>query len=112
MPTSGTVPVEWLNYFCEEKSSRGGNKDTLTLNFQNPCLRQGFLFDVDSRLLQDDLELWMNAAMTDKDDLVEQVFAKYQSYCRQIGITPAEMMQQAYRSHLKSLTTEQLRAKL
>jgi hypothetical protein len=54
----------------------------------------------------------MNAAMTDKDDLVEQVFAKYQSYCRQIGITPAEMMQQAYRSHLKSLTTEQLRAKL
>ena len=52
----------------------------------------------------------MNAAMTDKDDLVEQVFAKYQSYCRQIGITPAEMMQQAYRSHLKSLTTEQLRA--
>jgi hypothetical protein len=42
----------------------------------------------------------MDIAMTEKDDLVEQVF------------TPAEMMQQAYLSHLKSLTTEQLRAKL
>ena len=44
MSTSGTVPVESLNYLREEKSSRGGNKDTLTLIFQNPCLWRGFLF--------------------------------------------------------------------
>ena len=54
----------------------------------------------------------MDIAMTEKDDLVEQVFAKYRAYCREIGITPAEMMQQAYLSHLKSLTTAQLKAKL
>ena len=51
-------------------------------------------------------------AMTEKETLVNQVFAKYRSYCSQIGITPAEMMQQAYLSHLRKLTTEQLRAKL
>ena len=54
----------------------------------------------------------MDALMTEKEKLVEQVFAKYHAYCRQIGITPAEMMQQAYLSHLKSLTTEQLQEKL
>ena len=54
----------------------------------------------------------MEGSMTEKETLVEQVFAKYRSYCKDIGITPAEMMQQAYLSHLKSLTTEQLKAKL
>ena len=54
----------------------------------------------------------MEGSMTEKETLVEQVFAKYRSYCEDIGITPAEMMQQAYLSHLKSLTTEQLKAKL
>ena len=51
-------------------------------------------------------------SMTEKETLVDQVFAKYRAYCQQIGITPAEMMQQAYLSHLNSLTTEQLREKL
>ncbi len=50
--------------------------------------------------------------MTEREALVDQVFAKYRAYCKQIGITPADMMQQAYLSHLKSLTTEQLKAKL
>ena len=50
--------------------------------------------------------------MTEKEHLVDQVFAKYRSYCREIGITPAELMQKAYLSHLKSLTTEELKAKL
>ena len=50
--------------------------------------------------------------MNEKETLVEQVFAKYRAYCKDIGITPAEMMQQSYLSHLKSLTTEQLKAKL
>ena len=50
--------------------------------------------------------------MAEKDNLVEQVYAKYRSYCKDIGITPAEMMQQAYLRHLKSLTTDQLKAKL
>ena len=44
MATSGTVPVESLNYLGEEKSSRSGNKDTLLLIFRNPCLWRGFLF--------------------------------------------------------------------
>ena len=50
--------------------------------------------------------------MSDKENLVEQVFAKYRSYCNNIGITPAEMMQQAYLKHLQSLSIEQLKAKL
>tara|TARA_B100000073_G_scaffold284738_1_gene246087 strand:+ start:775 stop:939 length:165 start_codon:yes stop_codon:yes gene_type:complete len=54
----------------------------------------------------------MEGSMTEKETLVAQVFAKYRSYCKDIGITPAEMMQQAYLSHLKSLTTEELKAKL
>ncbi len=54
----------------------------------------------------------MDGSMTDKESLVEQVFAKYRSYCKEIGITPAEMMQQAYLSHLKGLTMDQLKAKL
>tara|TARA_B100001173_G_scaffold190828_1_gene164721 strand:- start:676 stop:1011 length:336 start_codon:yes stop_codon:yes gene_type:complete len=111
MPTSGTVPLKWLNLSCEEKSSRGGNKDTLTLIFQSPCLRRGFLFDHQNQI-QQLLQRSMEGSMTEKERLVEQVFAKYRSYCKDIGITPAEMMQQAYLSHLKSLTTEQLKAKL
>ncbi len=111
MPTSGTVPVEWLNLICEEKSSRSGNKDTLALSFQNPCLRRGFLF-ADQNQFQRILQRSMEGSMTEKETLVAQVFAKYRSYCKDIGITPAEMMQQAYLSHLKSLTTEELKAKL
>jgi hypothetical protein len=79
---------------------------------RTPAFGGGFFLLFAQRLLQDGLPLWMDIAMTEKDDLVEQVFAKYRAYCREIGITPAEMMQQAYLSHLKSLTTEQLRAKL
>ena len=54
----------------------------------------------------------MERSMSDKETLVEQVFAKYRSYCKNIGITPAEMMQQAYLQHLQSLSIEQLKAKL
>ena len=54
----------------------------------------------------------MERSMSDKENLVEQVFAKYLSYCKDIGITPAEMMQQAYLKHLQSLSIEQLKAKL
>ena len=50
--------------------------------------------------------------MTDQEMLVGIAYEKYQSYCREIGIQPAEMMQQAYLSHLRSLTTEQLEKKL
>ena len=42
MSTSGTVPVESLNYLREEKSSRGGNKDTLRWSFRTPALGGGF----------------------------------------------------------------------
>jgi hypothetical protein len=54
----------------------------------------------------------MERSMSDKENLVEQVFAKYRSYCKDIGITPAEMMQQAYLKHLQSLSVDQLKAKL
>ena len=46
---TGTVPLKWLGCSSEEKSSRGGNKDTLPQRFQNPCLWRGFLFDRSSR---------------------------------------------------------------
>ncbi len=83
------------------------------MNFQNPCLWRGFLFWFSShRLLQIVLQRLMEGSMSDKESLVEQVFAKYRSYCKEIGITPAEMMQQAYLKHLQSLTTDQLKAKL
>ena len=80
------------------------------MDFQSPCLRRGFLFAYQKQI-QQVLQLY-GGSMTEKETLVEQVFAKYRSYCNEIGITPAEMMQQAYLSHLKSLTTEQLKAKL
>ena len=50
--------------------------------------------------------------MDERENLVNQVFDKYRVYCREIGITPAEMMQEAYLRHLKSRTTEQLKEKL
>ena len=81
------------------------------MNFQDPCLWRGFLF-AHQKQIQQILQRSMDGSMTEKETLVEQVFAKYRSYCNEIGITPAEMMQQAYLSHLKSLTTEQLKAKL
>ena len=79
--------------------------------FRTPAFGGGFFF-ADQTQLQRILQRSMEGSMTEKETLVEQVFAKYRSYCKDIGITPAEMMQQAYLSHLKSLTTEQLKAKL
>ena len=67
---------------------------------------------IDQNPFQFRFQCSMDGSMTDKESLVEQVFAKYRSYCKEIGITPAEMMQQAYLSHLKGLTMEQLKAKL
>ncbi|WP_156486682.1 MULTISPECIES: hypothetical protein [unclassified Synechococcus] len=64
------------------------------------------------KLLHHVLQRSMDGSMNEKENLVNQVFAKYRAYCREIGISPAEMMQQAYLNHLKSLTTEELKAKL
>ena len=39
-----------LYLLCEEKNSRGGNKDTLPLSFRNPCLWRGFFLAYVGRL--------------------------------------------------------------
>ena len=46
--TTGTLPTGSLCCLSEEKSSRGGNKETRRVSFLNPCLWRGFIFEIAS----------------------------------------------------------------
>ena len=46
--TTGTLPTGSLCFLSEEKSSRGGNKETRRVSFLNPCLWRGFIFEIAS----------------------------------------------------------------
>ncbi len=52
--------MKWLICKSEEKSLRGGNKDTLPQSFQNPCLRRGFLFEWSSTQLKVGQSSWID----------------------------------------------------
>ena len=44
--TTGTLLTGSLCCLSEEKSSRGGNKETRRVSFLNPCLWRGFIFEI------------------------------------------------------------------